>query len=45
MTKEGILVPSPKTDGQGDWVCVANPEALKSVYSATRDKVAWWPLK
>jgi hypothetical protein len=45
MTKEGILVPHPKIDGQSDWVCVANPEELKVVYSATRDKVAWWPLK
>jgi hypothetical protein len=48
MTREKILTtkdPKSAKDGQGDWVCVASPEALKGVYSATRDKVAWWPLK
>jgi len=45
MTRQGILKASKSADTQGDWVCVVNPEALKSVYSATRDKVAWWPLK
>jgi hypothetical protein len=28
-----------------DTIMVKDPEALKEVYSATRDKVSWWPLK
>ena len=32
-----------KTDS-GDWIKVSDPEGLKEVYSATRDKVKWWPL-
>lgn len=43
MTKIGILK-SPK-DSQNDLVYVLNPEELKVVYGATRDKVSWWPLK
>ncbi|MGF1521113.1 MAG: Crp/Fnr family transcriptional regulator [Leptolyngbyaceae cyanobacterium] len=45
MTKEGILKAGRSSDPQGDILYVANPEALKSVYSSTRDKVGWWPLK
>ena len=45
MTKEGILKPGRSSDTQGDWVRVVSPEGLKGVYSSTRDKVAWWPLK
>ena len=29
----------------GDWITAIAPEELKEVYSATRDKVAWWPLR
>ncbi|MEB3164798.1 MAG: Crp/Fnr family transcriptional regulator [Prochlorothrix sp.] len=28
-----------------DSLYVADPEGMKEVYSATRDKVAWWPLR
>ncbi|MDJ0592168.1 MAG: Crp/Fnr family transcriptional regulator [Pleurocapsa sp. MO_226.B13] len=43
MTKIGILK-TPKGT-QNDLVHVINPEELKAVYGATRDKVSWWPLK
>jgi hypothetical protein len=29
----------------GDSIRVLNPEGMKEVYSTTRDKVSWWPLK
>jgi Crp-like helix-turn-helix domain len=29
----------------GDNLKVLDPETLKEVYSATRDKVSWWPLR
>jgi hypothetical protein len=32
-------------DGNSDAIRVLDPEALKEVYSATRDKVNWWPLR
>ncbi len=45
MMREGILQEGRAVEGQGDWVCVQSAEALKGVYSSTRDKVAWWPLR
>lgn len=39
------LLQSVKGADAGDWVKVINPEGLKEVYGATRDKVPWWPLK
>ena len=30
---------------QHDLITVINPEELKAVYGATRDKVDWWPLR
>lgn len=42
LTKAGMLKPY-KT--QNDLVTVIDPEELKVVYGATRDKVDWWPLK
>jgi hypothetical protein len=45
MTREKIIQVSRVSDTQGDWITVVNPEELKVVYSATRDKVSWWPLK
>jgi hypothetical protein len=42
LTKAGMLK-SHKT--QDDLVTVIDPEELKVVYGATRDKVSWWPLK
>ncbi len=43
MTKVGLLK-SPK-GSQNDLLSVVDPEELKVVYGATRDKVAWWPLR
>ena len=43
MTKIGIL--KAQKSSQNDLVHVINPEELKAVYGATRDKVSWWPLK
>lgn len=43
MMKVGIL--KSQKGSQNDLVHVLNPEELKAVYGATRDKVAWWPLK
>ncbi len=32
-------------DASADLIHVLDPEGLKETYSATRDKVSWWPLK
>jgi len=45
MTRAGYLAPSKGPDHGVDEVCVTDPEGLKEVYGATRDKVSWWPLK
>jgi hypothetical protein len=45
MTKAGLIELCKDTDGQNDFIQIADPEALKEVYGATRSKVAWWPLK
>ena len=45
MTKVGLLKSKKSTDAGGDTIIVTNPEELKEVYGATRDKVFWWPLK
>ena len=42
MTKVGLL---ESHKSQDDLVIVTNPEDLKAVYGATRDKVSWWPLR
>ena len=42
MNKVGLLK-SYKTSN--DLVTVSDPEDLKVVYGATRDKVSWWPLR
>jgi hypothetical protein len=42
LTKAGML---KSAKAQNDLVTVVNPEELKVVYGATRDKVDWWPLK
>ncbi len=44
MGQVGLLRAEKAADA-GDWVRVVDPEGLKEVYGATRDKVAWWPLK
>ena len=42
MSKVGLLKSHKTSD---DLVTVTNPEDLKAVYGATRDKVSWWPLR
>lgn len=43
MTKIGLL--KSQKGSQQDAIEVINPEGLKVVYGATRDKVPWWPLR
>ncbi len=45
LMREKIVAESRSTHLPSDGLVVLKPEALKEVYSATRDKVAWWPLK
>jgi hypothetical protein len=45
MTKAGYLIPAKGTEHGADEICITDPEGLKEVYGATRDKVPWWPLK
>jgi hypothetical protein len=45
MTKAGYLSQIKGADHGVDEICITDPEALKEVYGATRDKVSWWPLK
>ncbi|MFN7215504.1 MAG: Crp/Fnr family transcriptional regulator, partial [Microcystis sp.] len=33
------------SESTGDLIRVLDAEGLKEVYSATRDKVNWWPLR
>ncbi|MGF1497066.1 MAG: Crp/Fnr family transcriptional regulator [Elainellaceae cyanobacterium] len=44
MTQVGLLK-SSKSDASGDLLRIVDPEGMKEVYGATRDKVSWWPLK
>ncbi len=44
MTKVGLLKENAKSDA-ADLVQVLDPEGMKAVYGATRDKVDWWPLR
>ena len=39
------LVQTQKATEVGDTIIVVDAERLKGVYSATRDKVPWWPLR
>lgn len=45
MQQVGLLAPPKNKDYSGDLITVIDAEILKGVYSATRDKVDWWPLK
>lgn len=45
MVKAGLLRGHKGSDSHGDLIDIIDPEGLKEVYGATRDKVAWWPLK
>ena len=44
MVKVGLLKAHAKSEAT-DIVQVCDPEGMKAVYGATRDKVAWWPLR
>ncbi|HSM82900.1 MAG TPA: Crp/Fnr family transcriptional regulator [Nodosilinea sp.] len=45
MAGAGYLRASKSGDHAVDQVHIVDPEELKEVYGATRDKVSWWPLK
>lgn len=45
MQQVGLIESANKNDTSDDVVRVIDPEGLKEVYSATRDKVSWWPLR
>lgn len=45
MQQAGLIVLHKPDDGSDDIIHVLDPEGLKEAYSATRDKVSWWPLK
>lgn len=44
MVKAGLIATDKSGEGS-DWLQVLDPEGLKAVYGATRDKVPWWPLR
>lgn len=44
MTKVGLLKSKSAKHSNSDLISIIDPEGLKEVYSATRDKVSWWPL-
>jgi hypothetical protein len=45
MQKVKLIEVAKSNDTSEDIIRVLDPEELKSTYSATRDKVSWWPLK
>lgn len=45
MVKVGLLKANDKSEMAADLVQVCDPEGMKAVYGATRDKVSWWPLR
>ncbi len=45
LTKAGYIKSNKTAESANDQVQVVDPEGLKEVYGATRDKVSWWPLK
>ena len=45
MNKAGFVALTKGSEYGVDDICITDPEALKEVYGATRDKVSWWPLK
>ncbi|BAQ66323.1 Crp/Fnr family transcriptional regulator [Geminocystis sp. NIES-3709] len=45
MQKEGLITLDKENDTSDDIIYILKPEELKEVYSSTRDKVSWWPLK
>lgn len=45
MEQNGLIALGRVKDMSGDTLQVLDPEGMKEVYSTTRDKVSWWPLK
>jgi DNA-binding MarR family transcriptional regulator len=45
MQQVGLIESNKNNDSSTDLVQVVDPEGLKEVYSSTRDKVSWWPLR
>jgi hypothetical protein len=45
MKKVGLIELAKSTDASEDMLHVLDAEGLKAVYSATREKVSWWPLR
>lgn len=44
MQKEKLIETAKAEDSSKDIIRILNPDGLKEVYSATRDKVHWWPV-
>jgi hypothetical protein len=44
MRQVGLIEPV-QPDDSSDVLRISDPEGLKETYSATRDKVSWWPLR
>jgi hypothetical protein len=45
MQQVGLTQPITEGNPSGDLIQVVDPEGMKEVYSSTRDKVSWWPLR
>ncbi|NCJ05312.1 Crp/Fnr family transcriptional regulator [Synechococcales cyanobacterium C] len=45
LKQERLIAAPPADDSSGDLIQILSPEGLKEVYSSTRDKVSWWPLR
>jgi hypothetical protein len=45
LEQNHLIETARSSDLSGDTIRVLNPEGMKEVYSTTRDKVSWWPLK
>lgn len=45
MKKVGLIELAKSADPSEDLLHVLDAEGLKAVYSATREKVSWWPLR
>lgn len=45
MRQVKLLAPAKTSDASSDTIRVIDAEGLKEIYSATRDKVHWWPLR
>lgn len=45
MQQVGLIESNKSNDLSNDLIQVVDPDGLKEVYSSTRDKVSWWPLR